>query len=99
MDRGILLVARGFPEVPFGKLRGGSICTEPRIEKRRRCFMSKVIRCRDAGMDCDFVVRGETEEELFRNALEHGRTFHGMKEIPIDLQEKMRKLIREEKAA
>ena len=61
--------------------------------------MPKVIRCRDAGVDCDFVVRGETEEELFRNALEHGRTFHGMKEIPPDLQEKMRKLTREEKAA
>jgi predicted small metal-binding protein len=62
-------------------------------------FMPKVIRCRDAGVDCDFVVRGETEEELFRNALEHGRAFHGMKEIPNDLQEKMRTLIREEKAA
>jgi len=70
------------------------------IEKgRRRYFMAKVISCRDAGVDCDFVARGETEEELFRNALEHGRKFHGMKEIPKDLQEKMRKLIREEKAA
>ena len=61
--------------------------------------MPKVISCKDAGVDCDFVARGETEEELFRNALEHGWTFHGMKEIPKDLQEKMRKLIREEKAA
>jgi predicted small metal-binding protein len=66
---------------------------------RRRCSMPKVIRCRDAGADCDFVVRGETEEELFRNALEHGKAFHGMKEIPKDLQDKMRMLIREEKAA
>jgi len=61
--------------------------------------MTKTIRCKDAGVDCDFVVRGETEEELFRNALEHGRTFHGMTEIPPDLQDKMRMLIREEKAA
>ncbi|HET7319131.1 MAG TPA: DUF1059 domain-containing protein [Nitrospirota bacterium] len=61
--------------------------------------MPKVISCRDAGVDCDFVARGETEEELFRNAFEHGRKSHGMKEIPKDLQEKMRKLIREEKAA
>jgi predicted small metal-binding protein len=45
------------------------------------------------------VVRGETEEALFRNALEHVRNFHGMKEIPKDFQEQMRKLIREEKAA
>ncbi|MBW6503791.1 DUF1059 domain-containing protein [bacterium] len=61
--------------------------------------MAKVISCKDAGVDCDFVARGETEEELFRNALEHGRAYHGMTEIPIDLQEKMRRLIREEKAA
>jgi predicted small metal-binding protein len=61
--------------------------------------MPKTIRCRDAGVDCDFVARGETEEELFRNALEHGRAYHGMKEISKDLQETMRKLIREEKAA
>lgn len=61
--------------------------------------MAKVIRCRDAGVDCDFVARGETEEELFRVALEHGRTYHGMTEIPPDLVEKMRGLIREEKAA
>jgi predicted small metal-binding protein len=45
------------------------------------------------------VVRGETEEELFRNALEHGKAFHGMTEISKDLQEKMRTLIQEEKAA
>jgi predicted small metal-binding protein len=62
-------------------------------------MMSKVIRCRDAGVDCDFVARGETEEELFRQALEHGKTYHGMKEISKDLQDKMRTLIREEKAA
>ena len=42
---------------------------------------------------------GETEEELFRKVLEHGRTNHGMEYIPIDLQEKMRKIIREENAA
>jgi predicted small metal-binding protein len=72
----------------------------PGIEKGKgRCPMPKAISCKDAGVDCDFVARGETEEELFRNALEHGRNFHGMKEIPKDLQEKMRKLIREEKAA
>ncbi len=61
--------------------------------------MTKTIYCRDAGVDCDFVARGETEEELFRVALEHGKAAHGMTEIPKDLKEKMRKLIREEKAA
>jgi predicted small metal-binding protein len=61
--------------------------------------MAKVIYCKDAGVDCDFVVRGETEEELFRKALEHGKAVHGMKEITEDLKKKMQTLIREEKAA
>ena len=61
--------------------------------------MPKIICSWDIDFDCDFEAWGETEEELFRNALEHGRKFHGMKEISKDLQEKMRKLIQEEKAA
>jgi predicted small metal-binding protein len=61
--------------------------------------MPKVIRCRDAGVDCDFIVRGDTEEELFSKALEHGRKAHGMTELSEELKGKMRKLIREEKAA
>lgn len=60
--------------------------------------MAKVIYCRDAGVDCDFVVRGETEEELFRKALEHGRAVHGMTEISEELKGKMRDLIKEEAA-
>lgn len=61
--------------------------------------MSKFIRCSDAGVDCSFVARGETEEELFRNALEHGKKDHGMTELSPELKEKMRALIREDKAA
>ena len=47
--------------------------------------MQKVLVFRDTGVaavDCDFEARGETEEELFQNTLEHGRTFHGMEDIP-----------------
>ena len=60
--------------------------------------MGKTISCRDAGVDCDFVARGETEEELFRKCAEHARTDHNMTEIPDDLKAKMRQLIREEPA-
>ena len=36
----------------------------PGIEKgKRRCPMTKVIRCKDAGVDCDFVVRKLIREE------------------------------------
>jgi len=61
--------------------------------------MAKVLSCRDAGVDCDFVARGETEDEIFAQCAEHGKEAHGMNEIPADLVEKMRGLIREEKAA
>jgi predicted small metal-binding protein len=71
---------------------------EPDHRADRRWTVAKVIYCRDAGVDCDFVVRGETEEELFQKALEHGKAAHGMKEISEDLKKKMRSLIREEAA-
>jgi predicted small metal-binding protein len=58
--------------------------------------MAKVLRCRDAGVDCDFVARGETVEEILQKAAEHGREDHDMKEIPKDLEGKIRSLIREE---
>ncbi len=38
------------------------------------------LACRDAGvMDCDYVARGETEEELWGNGTEHIIKVHGMK--------------------
>jgi predicted small metal-binding protein len=61
--------------------------------------MPKIICSCDIDFDCDFEASGETEEELFRKVLEHGRTYHGMEYIPITLQEKMRKILREENAA
>ena len=33
-------------------------------------------------MDCDFVARAETDEEILKNAAEHAETTHNMKEIP-----------------
>ena len=44
--------------------------------------MSKVVSCRDVGMDCDFVARGQTETEILEQCAEHARTDHGMTEIP-----------------
>ncbi len=55
----------------------------------------KELRCRDAGADCNFVVRAQTEEELFKKAAEHGRKDHNMQELSEELKAKMRSLIRE----
>jgi predicted small metal-binding protein len=29
------------------------------------------VSCREVGMDCDYVCKGETEEEIMKNAEEH----------------------------
>jgi len=48
------------------------------------------LRCRDVGADCDYVVRGKTEEEIFRKAMEHARSAHDMSEFTPELIEKAR---------
>ena len=40
--------------------------------------MAKEMRCADLGMDCSYVARGETEDEVMQQAAEHGKRDHGM---------------------
>jgi len=58
--------------------------------------MSKVVRCRDAGVDCDFVARGETEQEVLQQCAKHGKEAHGMDVIPPELAAKVQAAIHEE---
>jgi len=60
--------------------------------------MAKVVSCREVGVDCDFVARGETEQDVLEQCAEHGRKEHGMNELPADLAEKVRGAIRDEAA-
>ena len=34
--------------------------------------------CRDTGLDCDYVIKGEKQEEMLRNGAEHAIQVHGM---------------------
>ena len=61
--------------------------------------MAKVVTCRDVGVDCDFVARGQTEQEVLKKCAEHARSAHGMTELPADLAVKVKAAIREERAA
>jgi predicted small metal-binding protein len=61
--------------------------------------MTKVVRCRDIGVDCDFEARGKTDEEIIQQCDEHARSAHGMEKISVDLMAKVKAAIREEKAA
>jgi predicted small metal-binding protein len=60
--------------------------------------MSKIVSCREVGVDCDFVAKGETEQEVLQQCAEHARKEHGMTELPADLAEKVRGSIRDEAA-
>jgi predicted small metal-binding protein len=56
--------------------------------------MSKVVSCREVGMDCDFVARGETE--ILAQCAGHARTDQGMNEIPEEVITKLRSAIHDE---
>lgn len=56
----------------------------------------KTLACREAGFNCDYIVTGETEEEIFKKGGEHAMKVHEMKEEDInpEFKEKLRGLIR-----
>jgi predicted small metal-binding protein len=56
----------------------------------------KHLRCRDVGLDCDYEVRGRTEEEVMREAATHAQRVHGISEISPELATKVRAAIRSE---
>ena len=58
--------------------------------------MAKILRCMDIGMECDFVAKADTEEEILKQAAEHAAAAHDMKEIPEDVLAKVRAAIRDE---
>jgi predicted small metal-binding protein len=55
----------------------------------------KDFHCRDAGMNCDFVARGNTNDEILRQAKNHAETTHKMTMTP-DLSRKVETLIHDE---
>ena len=58
--------------------------------------MSKVLRCREVGLDCDFEARGETQQEVLTKAAEHARKDHGLTEIPAELMSKVQSAVHDE---
>jgi len=61
--------------------------------------MAKVLSCRDVGVDCDFVARGATVEEVMEKAREHATKDHGFGDIPPELVDRVKAAIRDEEAA
>jgi predicted small metal-binding protein len=51
------------------------------------------VSCREVGLDCDYVAKGETEEEIMKDAGQHAVRDHGYKEEEImtpEMKEKIR---------
>ena len=61
--------------------------------------MAKVLKCRDVGVDCDFVARGASVEEVLEKAKDHACSDHGFQEIPPELAAKVTAAIHDEEAA
>lgn len=53
------------------------------------------IYCRDAGYDCETVIRAKNEQEVLNLAAKHAKEVHGVKPTP-ELAEVLIPLIREE---
>ena len=54
------------------------------------------MNCRDVGPDCDFVAKGETEDEIMTQVAQHAREAHGIETVPPELAEKAKAAIRDE---
>ncbi|MFC1972660.1 DUF1059 domain-containing protein [Chloroflexota bacterium] len=59
--------------------------------------MAYTLACRDAGVDCDNVARGETEEEVWAEGVKHVKAAHGFTDEQVNdpkFLEETKKLIK-----
>ena len=60
--------------------------------------MAKVLHCNDVVPDCEYVARGDSEQEVLQQAAEHARTAHNIADGSPQLADKVRSAIRDEAA-
>jgi predicted small metal-binding protein len=54
----------------------------------------KTLSCHKAGCECNYIAKGETEEEVMKDAADHGIKEHDMKEDDMtQMKEMLRALI------
>jgi predicted small metal-binding protein len=54
--------------------------------------MAKTFTCRDVGVDCPYVARGQTEEELMADIAKHAKEVHGYTDEQLKDPEMMKKV-------
>lgn len=88
-----LVPDRRDPHIHSGSSPPSTYGAQPPFGRRR--MMAKELRCADVGMDCDFVAKAETHEELMQKVATHAREVHGITEITPELKEKVERVIRD----
>jgi predicted small metal-binding protein len=57
--------------------------------------MDKELYCKDIGLQCDFLARGETEKEALDKLGQHVLAIHGIERLSKEFYDKARSAIRE----
>lgn len=55
----------------------------------------KTLHCRDAGFNCEGIIRASSEEEVLNLAAQHAREVHGVSVTP-EMAEQLKALIKDE---
>jgi predicted small metal-binding protein len=55
-----------------------------------RDAMTRELKCRDIGFDCDAVIQADSDDEVITHAATHARQVHGMDHIDTDTEQAMR---------
>ena len=50
--------------------------------------MEQILKCRDIGLVCNFVICGQTKKEVLKKARTHAEFMHYMQGNPKELDEK-----------
>lgn len=58
--------------------------------------MRKVLECGAIVPGCNYVARGDSEDDVMMKAAEHARSVHGVERMSDDLRAKVRAAIHEE---
>ncbi len=56
--------------------------------------MAKQLQCNDLMPGCDFVAKGETEQEVMQKAAAHAKDVHDIQEVTPDLAAKVKGAIK-----
>jgi predicted small metal-binding protein len=54
--------------------------------------MAMTFKCKDVGVECPYVARGETEEELIADIVKHAKEVHGYTDEQLKDPEMMKKV-------